>query len=680
MATVIEVDWFNTYLLKKLIPPNLNDSLAGGNNFIERGGFMTPQNGFPLTPGLAYPGGLGVLELNTRENALESSAVAGAFTPQSAVDIYVSSQPVDFALSTTNGKGALFNVLIDVDTDEVAEIQCINNGSGYEVGDVLVLSITKPAPNATSGTVTITLQQDDFFNYAWYAEESRIRGGFNNTSTDKGVKAYVNEPNPQQQARFNSLIYSGVYNSRTGKNETNVFSVADDLVRSADPQNGSIQITHAEDTNLIVFQENKVSRALIDKDTIYTTEGGTQTQAGSKVLGQIVPYKGEYGISRNPESFAVYGYRKYFVDKDRSSVLRLSGDGLTEISSYGMTDYFRDQLTLVSDDNTNYIVNAVSNSATTAGNLLIKLLSTSIASEGFEETYITAGMVVSFLTPSGRQNLDGYVSKVEAGATTTKVYLTQNMQTSIDTASEFRFTHPIKPQVVGGWDIHNKNYVLSLQITPTQVDPFLRDSYKTLTFDEAINGWVSFTTYKPELMGSLKNNFYTFHKTSLYEHYDETTSDNRGFYYDKYEPSTVTFVFNPAASSTKVFQTIEYEGSNGWEVESYKSSFTEPNLGPQGSFTSTQDVTNNVYSYEEGLYTENGVTKRAGFDRKENLYVANLISNSIASPGEVRFGNSITGIKGYFATVKIKTDKTTQKGGIKELWATSTKYEMSTGY
>ena len=61
------------------------------------------------------------------------------------------------------------------------------------------------------------------------------------------------------------------------------------------------------------------------------------------VIGDIIPYAGEYGISNNPESFAVYGYRKYFTDKNRNSVLRLSRDGITEISQYGMIDYFRDQ-------------------------------------------------------------------------------------------------------------------------------------------------------------------------------------------------------------------------------------------------------------------------------------------------------------------------------------------------
>ena len=40
----------------------------------------------------------------------------------------------------------------------------------------------------------------------------------------------------------------------------------------------------------------------------------------------------------------------------------------------------------------------------------------------------------------------------------------------------------------------------------------------------------------------------------------------------------------------------------------------------------------------------------------------------------------MTGIKGYFATVKVKTDVTTQQGGVKELWAVSTEYVPSTGY
>ena len=52
-------------------------------------------------------------------------------------------------------------------------------------------------------------------------------------------------------------------------------------------------------------------------------------------------------VSEDPFSFAVYGYRKYFTDRKKGCVLRLSTDGITEISSYGMHDFFRDQLSAV---------------------------------------------------------------------------------------------------------------------------------------------------------------------------------------------------------------------------------------------------------------------------------------------------------------------------------------------
>ena len=67
---------------------------------------------------------------------------------------------------------------------------------------------------------------------SWIVEESRIRGGYNNTSTDYGVRAYLVELEPNSSIRFNSLIYSGIYNSRTGVNETNVFSVAEEITKS----------------------------------------------------------------------------------------------------------------------------------------------------------------------------------------------------------------------------------------------------------------------------------------------------------------------------------------------------------------------------------------------------------------------------------------------------------------
>jgi hypothetical protein len=167
------------------------------------------------------------------------------------------------------------------------------------------IGILPPFPGNASETT-------DGFNINWFIEESRIRGGYNNTQVDLGVKAYLVEEEPQQQHRFNSLIYSGIYNSRTGINNTNEFSVSKDITKSLDPAYGSIQKLFAEDTNMTVLQESKVSRALIDKDAIYSAEGGGSLTSSSAVIGQITPYLGEYGISRNPESFAYYGFPKVF--------------------------------------------------------------------------------------------------------------------------------------------------------------------------------------------------------------------------------------------------------------------------------------------------------------------------------------------------------------------------------
>jgi len=77
---------------------------------------------------------------------------------------------------------------------------------------------------------------------------------------------------------------------------------------------------------------------------VFNADGNPQLTANQNVLGQTIPFVGEYGISRNPESFASESYRAYFTDKVRGAVLRLSKDGLTPISDAGMKDWFKDNL------------------------------------------------------------------------------------------------------------------------------------------------------------------------------------------------------------------------------------------------------------------------------------------------------------------------------------------------
>tara|TARA_R110000751_G_scaffold37397_2_gene90718 strand:+ start:695 stop:2197 length:1503 start_codon:yes stop_codon:yes gene_type:complete len=446
----------------------------------------------------------------------------------------------------------------------------------------------------------------------WYIEEARIRGGYNNLSVDLGVKAYLVEENITQQNRFNSMIYSGIFNSRTGVNDTNQFSVGGDITKSADPANGSIQKLYAEDTNLIIFQEKKVSRALIDKNAIYSAEGSPLVTSTQVIIGQIIAYAGEYGISQDPFSFAVYGYRKYFTDRNKGCVLRLSRDGITEISSYGMHDFFRDELS-------------------------------SIGESGI---------------------------------------------------------------VRGSWDIHTKNYVLSLQSA---------SNYKTLSFDESVLGWTSFLSFKPSFMISVGASFYSFNPDPVsytgtsavvsysggntFKHYLFNNiinfTNKCGIFYFTTNDSDVTVVLNSKPSLVKNFKTLNYEGDLGWEMVSMLGSSSYQYEVGTDSTALGQDVAvpigpytqaNSLQALTNDLFSNN-------FKSKENKFFCNLLQeptlvggvvNVIPQYGEVIWGNESSGIKGFFATVKMKLNNSTivtgtggDGMGIRSLFSVSTNYVES---
>ena len=119
--------------------------------------------------------------------------------------------------------------------------------------------------------------------------------------------------------------------------------MADIITKDLEPTYGSIQKLHARDSDLIALCEDKIVQIAADKDIIFNADGNPQLTASNKVLGQSRPFVGEYGISKNPESFTSASYRAYFTDKQRGAVMRLSMDGLTPISEAGMKDWFRDK-------------------------------------------------------------------------------------------------------------------------------------------------------------------------------------------------------------------------------------------------------------------------------------------------------------------------------------------------
>ncbi len=176
-------------------------------------------------------------------------------------------------------------------------------------------------------------------------ESNRVRDDFNAAFIDKGTKASTVLEEPyQSERRLTGLIYSGIYNSTSGLNSLNQFIQAEKITKDLNPIYGSIQKLHTRDTNLVALCEDKILRILANKDALFNADGNANVTSNNNVLGQAVPFAGEFGISKNPESFASYGYRAYFSDKKRGVMLRLSMDGLTDISGKGMNDFFYDNL------------------------------------------------------------------------------------------------------------------------------------------------------------------------------------------------------------------------------------------------------------------------------------------------------------------------------------------------
>ena len=61
------------------------------------------------------------------------------------------------------------------------------------------------------------------------------------------------------------MTYSGVYNQSTNYNVLNEFNLSLINYRDIDDQFGKIMKIESRDTDLIVFQENKISKILFGK-------------------------------------------------------------------------------------------------------------------------------------------------------------------------------------------------------------------------------------------------------------------------------------------------------------------------------------------------------------------------------------------------------------------------------
>ena len=183
------------------------------------------------------------------------------------------------------------------------------------------------------------------FSFENGVESFIIRDDFNAPVLGKGVRvSTIFEDNYQEEVVKSGLIFSQLYNSKSSVNHLNQFIIAEPITKNLNPGYGSVQLLHTRYNDIIAYCEDKVLKVLTNKDALFNADGSANVTSNKAVLGQAIPYNSNYGIGTAPESFASYTYRGYFVDKKSGIVVRHSGDGMEEISNFGMKDFFRDNL------------------------------------------------------------------------------------------------------------------------------------------------------------------------------------------------------------------------------------------------------------------------------------------------------------------------------------------------
>ena len=255
------------------------------------------------------------------------------------VDTSVASTPADQSAVWANKTIRIYRSNKDYVEMEVADTDGVIEVDTSGTDDVITKIKLKPSVKK------VGLNYFNCYSFGNGVESNRIRDDFNQPFISNGVKVSTTlEEGYEVDNRTNGLIYSGLYNKNAKVNNLNQFIAAEKITKDLLPTYGSIQKLFARNSDLVALCEDKVVQILADKDALFNADGNAQLVSTNRVLGQSRPFVGDYGISKNPESFANEGYRAYFTDKQRGAVLRLSMDGLTPISEAGMKDYFGDKL------------------------------------------------------------------------------------------------------------------------------------------------------------------------------------------------------------------------------------------------------------------------------------------------------------------------------------------------
>jgi len=197
--------------------------------------------------------------------------------------------------------------------------------------------------SANPDPLIVTLDWFNAFSYGNAVESYKIRDEFNEKGLDVGIRTLTTTKEGfKQELREADICWSDVYEDEFNFNGLSSFSLPDINFVKLDKEEGSIQKLINDNGNLLIFQEKAIGLMPYNKNILQDVQGNETVGIATNILDRrsYRPYaEGRYGC-KNPESIVVFGNRKYFIDRESGLLIRLSNNGITPISFYGLDYYF----------------------------------------------------------------------------------------------------------------------------------------------------------------------------------------------------------------------------------------------------------------------------------------------------------------------------------------------------
>ena len=208
--------------------------------------------------------------------------------------------------------------------------------------------------------------------------------------------------------------------------------------------------------------------------------------------------------------------------------------------------------------------------------------------------------------------------------------------------------------IYGAYDEQKGKYCITLETSDTSNRPLSngivinkvdRVDFATLCYDERSKGWTSFYTYKVRHGLSVNNEFYSFNSNNLYLQHSENVPRCSFVGNSRNHEAFVDFVFNDKPEIVKTFLTINYEGTTGWNMQSFSTG------GNMISGYNTYDDINTCYIVpQEGTVVG---SETIGFIKKEGFYFSEL-RNKARDFFQDGSNFNTTGVKGYYSDVRMQ--------------------------